>query len=248
MSADFRFSDAGIYSAWYGEHGATGLLDAAVYGLSELKRDEIKRARLVGNPGCYPTSALLPLVPLIKKNVINHKNIVINSVSGVSGAGRGAQAGTIFCEVNEGFKAYKIGEHRHTPEIEESLKEITGISLRVTFTPHLAPMNRGILSTIVADPVGPASTGDILSVLMEFYRDERFVRICPEGLYPDAAYVRGSNYCDIGAKVDSRAGRVIVVSAIDNLVKGAAGQAVQNMNIMFGIDEAVGLSQAPMNI
>lgn len=248
LSADFRFRDISVYNEWYGEHSSPQLAGEAVYGLPELNRSEIKRARLVANPGCYPTSAILPLAPLLREGVIDPGTIVINSASGVSGAGRSASIGTMFCEVNEGFRAYKVGEHRHTPEIEEVLKASTGEEIRVTFTPHLAPINRGILSTITATLKKGLSTADVLKTVGEFYEGDIFVRVCREGVYPDSSGVRGSNYCDIGARVDERTGRVILVSAIDNLVKGASGQAVQNMNIIFGLDEDEGLRHIPLNI
>lgn len=248
LSADFRFKDKRIYEEWYGEHKAPLILDKSVYGLPELNRAEIKSATLVGNPGCYPTSAILPLLPLLKEKVIDEQTIVINSASGVTGAGRGASTGNLFCEVNENFKPYKVGEHRHTPEIEEALKSSTGSNIKVTFTPHLAPMNRGILSTISANLKDVASTRDILNIVEGYYEDESFVRICPEGVYPGTSDVRGSNYCDIGVRVDERTGRVVIMSALDNLVKGAAGQAVQNMNIMSGLREDEGLRHIPISI
>ncbi|MBE9504583.1 MAG: N-acetyl-gamma-glutamyl-phosphate reductase [Proteobacteria bacterium] len=248
LSADFRFRDQKVYTEWYGEHKAPLLLDKAVYGLPELNRAEIKSATLVGNPGCYPTSAILPLLPLLKEKVIDDKTVVINSASGVTGAGRSASTGNIFCEVNESFKPYKVGEHRHTPEIEEALKSSSGSEIKVTFTPHLAPMNRGILSTVTANLKEGMSTSKILNILKGFYEHEPFVRICPEGVYPDTSDVRGSNYCDIGVKVDERTGRVVIMSALDNLVKGAAGQAVQNMNLMSGLGEDAGLRHIPISI
>ncbi len=248
LSADFRFSDIAVYNEWYGPHTAAGLLPQSVYGLPELNRESIKDARLVGNPGCYPTSAILPLAPLLRKGIVDAGTIVINSASGVSGAGRSASLDNIFCEVNENFKAYKPGLHRHTPEIEETLKAVTGEDVRVTFVPHLVPINRGILTTTTATLRRNVSTGEVLELLKDFYGDERFIRICREGVYPGTAAVKGSNYCDIGVKVDGRAGRVILISAIDNLVKGASGQAVQNMNIMFGLDEGEGLCGVPLNL
>lgn len=248
LSADFRFSSLSTYEQWYGDHCSPQLLEEAVYGLPEINREKIAPARLVANPGCYPTSVILPLLPLLKGGHIAIESIVVNSASGVSGAGRSASLSNIYCEVNDSFKAYKVGEHRHTPEIEETLSLAAGEELLISFTPHLIPMNRGICSTITAKLKAHISTKDLLKVLDHFYADEAFVRVCPEGTYPDTADVRGSNYCDIGLKVDDRTGRVVVVSAIDNLVKGAAGQAVQNMNIMFGINESEGLRHVPLSI
>lgn len=248
LSADFRFSSLATYEQWYGDHSSPELLKDAVYGLPELNREKIAHAKLVANPGCYPTSVVLPLIPLLKEGHVANETIVVNSASGASGAGRSASLPNIYCEVNDSFKAYKIGEHRHTPEIEELLSLAAGEELLISFTPHLIPMNRGICSTITAKLKNNTSTKDLLKVLDDFYHNETFVRICPEGSYPDTANVRGSNYCDIGLKVDERTGRVVVVSAIDNLVKGAAGQAVQNMNIMFGLDEEEGLIYVPLSL
>ena len=248
LSADFRFSSLSTYEHWYGSHSHPDLLKEAVYGLPELNREMISTARLVANPGCYPTSVILPLVPLLKERYIAKEGIVANSASGASGAGRSASLPNIYCEINDSFKAYKVGEHRHTPEIEELLSSAAGDDLAITFTPHLLPMNRGICSTITAKLQRDLSTKEILKSLEDFYRNDEFVRLCHEGTYPDTADVRGSNYCDIGIKVDERTGMLVVVSVIDNLVKGAAGQAVQNMNIMFGIDEREGLHHVPLSI
>ncbi|MDT8317207.1 MAG: N-acetyl-gamma-glutamyl-phosphate reductase [bacterium] len=248
LSADFRFSSLSTYEQWYGGHSCPELLKETVYGLPELNRERIANARLVANPGCYPTSVILPLMPLIKEDRIVNESVVVNSASGASGAGRSAIVSNIYCEVNDSFKAYKVGEHRHTPEIEELLSLAAGEELLISFTPHLIPMNRGICSTITAKLKNNLSTKDLLKILEDFYHKETFVRIYPEGSYPDTANVRGSNYCDIGLKVDERTGRVVIVSVIDNLVKGAAGQAVQNMNIMFGIDEGEGLNHVPFSI
>lgn len=248
LSADFRLKNLADYNEWYGEHKSPKLLEKAVYGLPELNRDSIKGATLVANPGCYPTSAILPLYPLIKDGVIDSGTVVINSASGVSGAGREPGPGNIFCDANEDFKAYKLGEHRHTPEIEAQLSTVAGDGFKVTFTPHLLPVNRGILSTITAVLNKEVSTEDVLLLLADFYAHSSFVRIYEDGSMPCISNVRGSNYCDIGASVDKRTGRLVLVSAIDNLVKGASGQAVQNMNIMFGFEENEGLSQIPMNL
>ncbi len=245
LSADFRIRNRETYEKWYQEHSAPDLLSEAVYGLPELYREKIAQARLAANPGCYPTSSILPLAPLLKSGTVSPDGIIIDSKSGTSGAGRGASVATLFCEVNEGFKAYKVGDHRHTPEIEQELASAAGTGVRINFTPHLVPMNRGILSTIYCKLKDQAATtGKIISELSEFYADSPFVRILPEGTFPNVSSVRGSNYCDIGVKVDDRTGRLILVSVIDNLVKGASGQAVQNMNIMCGFDENTALEAA----
>ncbi|MDO8446931.1 MAG: N-acetyl-gamma-glutamyl-phosphate reductase [Deltaproteobacteria bacterium] len=246
LSADFRIKDAATYGAWYEEHKAPGLLKEAVYGLPELHRTEIKNARLVANPGCYPTSAILALAPLLKNGLIDVSSIVIDSKSGVSGAGRSATQDTHFTEVNEGFKAYKVGEHRHTPEIEQELSLLAGSQITVSFTPHLLPVNRGILSTIYASVKADVTEDSILRIFDEFYSEERFVRVYPKGSFPNINNVKGSNFCDIGIKLDKRTNRVVIISAIDNLTKGAAGQAVQNMNIMHGFPEDTALRGLPL--
>lgn len=246
LSADFRLKSRETYEAWYQEHTASKLLKEAVYGLSEIYREEIKKARLVANPGCYPTSTLLPLIPLLREKLINAEDIVVDSKSGVSGAGRSASLSTIFCEVNEGFKAYKVGSHRHAPEMEQELTEAAGTQVKINFTPHLLPMSRGILTTIYAKLASDINENQVHEALIEFYKDARFVRVCPKGEFPNVSHVRGSNFCDMGSHVDKRTNRVILVSAIDNLVKGASGQAVQNLNLMAGMDEAQGLEIVPL--
>ena len=247
LSADYRLQDAREYEKWYEPHLSPNLLKKAVYGLPELKRDRIAEANLVANPGCYPTSAILGLAPLLKKKLIDPASIIVDAKSGVTGAGRGAKVDNLYCEVNEGFKAYGVGGvHRHIPEIEQELAILAGTKLTITFTPHLVPMDRGILSTIYALPGKTMTSADLVKLYKEFYRGEPFVRVLDEGNFPSTAFVRGSNFCDIGIAVDSRSGRVIVVSAIDNLVKGASGQAVQNMNIMCGFPEAMGLEGLPL--
>ncbi|MBI5644153.1 MAG: N-acetyl-gamma-glutamyl-phosphate reductase [Deltaproteobacteria bacterium] len=248
LSADFRIHDPKVYNAWYGEHKSEGLLKDAVFGLPELYRPSIKDARLVANPGCYPTSAILALAPLLKAGLIETGSVIIDSKSGVSGAGRGASLDTSFVEVSPGFKAYKVGAHRHTPEIEQELSLLAGTEVSVTFTPHLLPVSRGILSTVYASAKKGISTKDAHGIYQEFYGRERFVRVMPVGKYPDISQVRGSNYCDIGVYADETRNRIIIVSVIDNLVKGASGQAVQNMNIMSGLDEAAGLLYPPVSI
>ena len=247
LSADYRLHDAGEYAKWYEPHMSPELLKKSVYGLPELKRAKIADAGLVANPGCYPTSVILGLAPLLKKKLIDPATVIADSKSGVSGAGRSAKVDNLFCEVNEGFKAYGVGgAHRHIPEMEQELSHLAGKKMTISFTPHLVPMDRGILSTIYAAPVKGVTTADLLKVYNDFYHGEAFVRVLPEGCFPSTAFVRGSNFCDIGLTVDSRTGRVIVVSAIDNLVKGASGQAVQNMNIMNGFPENTGLEGLPL--
>ncbi len=243
LSADFRLKDRSVYETWYGKHTASDLLGGAVYGLPELYRDGVKGATLVANPGCYPTSIILGIAPLLKRGCIDPATVIADSKSGVSGAGRELQLGSLFCEVNEGFKAYKVGSHRHTPEIEQELSLLANRDLTVSFTPHLLPVTRGILSTIYATLSAQVSVDEILEFYQTFYAGERFVRICPAGTLPNTSSVRGSNFCDIGCVVDGRTGRVIIASAIDNLVKGASGQAIQNMNIMCGLSEGAGLEQ-----
>ncbi|MDD2388363.1 MAG: N-acetyl-gamma-glutamyl-phosphate reductase [Desulfobacterales bacterium] len=245
LSADFRFRDVAVYETYYQPHTAAKLLETSVYGLCEVYGDQIRTARLIGNPGCYPTSMLLPLIPLIKHEIIDHRTIVVDSKSGVSGAGRSLSLGSHYCQANESFKAYKVCQHRHTPEMEEVLSHEAGESVHITFVPHLVPMTRGMLSTIYATLTKPVSSDDIRNCLSSFYSGRSFVRICPEGSFPDTLHVRGTNYCDIGFKIDQRTHRIVIVSVIDNLVKGAAGQAVQNMNIMLGFDETRGLNTVP---
>lgn len=246
LSADFRLHDSQTYNAWYGEHKAAHLLSEAVYGLPELYRKDIKSARLIANPGCYPTSAILALAPLAKKGLIKAGSVIIDSKSGVSGAGRGASLATSFVEASSGFKAYKVGNHRHTPEIEQELSIAAKGALEVRFTPHLIPVSRGILTTAYAELNNSLSQGDLRDIYAEAYSNEKFVRLLPDGSFPDISQVRGSNFCDMGLFMEG--GRVTIVSAIDNLVKGASGQAVQNMNIMFGLDEKAALFTPPLSI
>lgn len=241
LSADYRLREVAVYEQWYQKHSSPELLKEAVYGLPELFREQIGAARLVANPGCYPTSVALALRPLLEAGLIDPRSLIIDSKSGTSGAGRGEKLGSLFCEVNEGFKAYGVGSHRHTPEIEQTLSILAGEKITVNFTPHLLPVNRGILSTCYASLVRPAETGELLERFTNSYRDEFFVRVHPAGSLPNVAFVRGTNFCDLGVVSDPRTGRVIVVSAIDNLVKGASGQAVQNLNLLAGCDENAGL-------
>jgi N-acetyl-gamma-glutamyl-phosphate reductase len=243
LSADYRLRKPEVYEAWYKvPHRFRNSLRAAVYGLPELYRNKIKKAALVANPGCYPTGAILGLLPALKKGFIDGSSLVIDSKSGASGAGRKADVSLSYCEVNEGFKAYAIGTHRHTPEIEQELSVSSGKEIKVNFTPHLLPLDRGILTTIYS-PVSQKTSADaILKAYEVFYKKEPFVRVLKYGLYPNIKNVRGTNYCEIGLKLNERTNTLVIVTAIDNLVKGAAGQAVHNMNIMMGFDEKAGLA------
>lgn len=245
LSADFRLSDPACYEAHYQPHTAKDLLTQAVYGLAEIYFEKIKAAQLIGNPGCYPTSALLPLMPVIEQGLVKTDTIIIDAKSGVSGAGRAPSITTHFCEINESYKPYKVAEHRHTPEIEQELSVAAGHAVKITFVPHLTPMTRGMLTTIYADLAPGAGSKDVQNCLNKRYAGCRFIRLCAPNKTPDTLHVKGTNFCDIGFKVDKRVNRLILISAIDNLVKGAAGQAVQSMNIMLGLDEADGLRQTP---
>ncbi|HEY8891066.1 MAG TPA: N-acetyl-gamma-glutamyl-phosphate reductase [Clostridium sp.] len=247
LGADFRLKSKDVYEKWYGvRHESPDLLKSSVYGLTELNRESIKKCNLLANPGCYPTATILALTPLLKNNLLDLKSIIVDAKSGVSGAGRSANIGSLYAECNESIKAYAVASHRHTPEIEQELSNACGGDVMVCFTPHLVPMNRGILSTCYGTLTKGLSAEDIISMYRDFYKDEYFVKII-DGL-PETRWVRGSNLCHIGIRVDKRTHRVIIISAIDNLIKGSAGQAVQNMNIMFGLDETTGLeiiSMAP---
>ncbi|SPF45004.1 N-acetyl-gamma-glutamyl-phosphate reductase [Syntrophobacter sp. SbD1] len=245
LSADYRLTDPEVYREWYSTHSTPELLKEAVYGLPELYREKIRTARLVANPGCYPTSVILATAPLLSRGLIDAGTIIADSKSGVSGAGRGMAQGVHFCEVNEGFKAYKVGEHRHTPEIEQELGILAGRPVTINFTPHLVPMTRGILSTVYSNMKPGVEAPDVEEAFRDYYRDEPFVRLSNPDQLPVSLQVRGSNYCDIGWRVDARTRRVIVISVIDNLTRGASGQAVCNMNIMHGLPEDTGLKQAP---
>lgn len=245
LGADFRLKDSTVYKQWYGvTHNASDLLKDAVYGLCEINRLKIKEARLIANPGCYTTCSILSLYPLIKEKIIDSQSIIIDAKSGVSGAGRGLSIDIHYTECNESIKAYKIASHRHTPEIEEQLSVHEKISL--VFTPHLVPMNRGILSTAYAKPVRKTNYQEIKDIYNEYYKKEFFIRLTNENVFPETRWVKGSNFCDIGFKIDERTSTLIIVSALDNLVKGAAGQAVQNMNILFGINEQTALCDIPI--
>jgi len=243
ISADYRLSNPMIYEQWYKTpHNYPETLKHSVYGLPEINRNIIKNSRLIANPGCYPTSAILGLYPAISEKLIDIDYLIIDSKSGTSGAGRKGTVDFSYCEVNEGFKAYGIGVHRHTPEIEQELSLIAGRDIKVNFTPHLVPMDRGIISTIYAKLRKNVDTAKVISIYKEKYLAEPFIRILEEGIFPNAKNVRGSNFCEIGIKVVSRTNTLIIVSAIDNLVKGAAGQAVHNMNIMMGFEETTALT------
>ena len=244
LSADFRLHDLAAYETWYGHaHQAPELQRAAVYGLTEIKRDAIRGARLCANPGCYPTASQLPLIPLLEAGLISAEDIVIDAKSGVSGAGRAAKESSLFAEVAEGIHAYGVASHRHAPEIEQGLSEAAGRAVWVSFTPHLVPMNRGILATTYVRLAEGESASELRRVLAERYEDEPFVQVLPLGSVPATRHVRGSNQCLIGVVADRVPGRAILISAIDNLVKGASGQAVQNMNLMAGFAETLGLEQ-----
>lgn len=242
LSADYRLSDPKMYQEWYGlPHERQSTLKKAVFGLPEIYRNRIKKAKLIANPGCYPTSAILGLLPAIKNRLIDISSIIIDSKSGTTGAGRKADIAVSFCEVNEGFKAYGIGTHRHTPEIEQELSLAAGKKIRVNFTPHLLPVDRGILTTVYARLSKKTDTASVLNIYRKMYKDEPFLSVLEEGIFPNIKNVRGTNFCHIGIKVVPRTNTLIIVSAIDNLVKGASGQAVHNMNIMMGFDETTGL-------
>nr|QGT51127.1 N-acetyl-gamma-glutamyl-phosphate reductase [uncultured Firmicutes bacterium] len=245
LSGDFRYNDIQVYEKWYGQpHSAPELLRQSVYGLCELHRDEIPTHRLVGNPGCYTTCSILGLAPLVANKICDTKNLIIDAKSGVTGAGRGLNLPNLFCECTETMKAYKVATHRHTSEIEQELSLLAGEDIMVSFTPHLAPMKRGILATCYANLTEKKTTEEIVALYQEFYKDDEFVRVYPAGELPEVKHIAGSNYVGIGAVVDERLNRAVVVSCIDNLVKGAAGQAVQNMNLLFGLPENTGLTDA----
>lgn len=245
LSGDFRYDDVKVYEKWYGEeHSSPELLEESVYGLLELHRDKVKNARLIGNPGCYTTCSILGAAPLVASGIADFKNIIIDAKSGVTGAGRTTALPYQFCECTENTKAYKIATHRHTSEIEQELSKIAGEEIMVSFTPHLIPQKRGILSTIYINLKKPITTKEAVKIYKEYYKDEFFVRVKPEGSLPETKFVAGSNFVDIGVVVDERLQRAVVVSSVDNIVKGAAGQAVQNMNVMFGLDETLGLTNA----
>ena len=252
LSADFRIKDVKTYEKWYKiEHKSPQFIEEAVYGLCEINRDKVKGARLIANPGCYTTCSILTAYPLVKEGLIDPATLIIDAKSGTSGAGRGAKLPNLFCEVNENMKAYGVTNHRHTPEIEEQLGYAAGKEIMVNFTPHLVPMNRGILATEYAalnkkaDGTLP-TYGEVKAIYDKYYKNEKFVRVLEKDICPETKWVEGSNYVDVNFKIDERTGRIVMMGALDNLVKGAAGQAVQNMNLLFGFDEAEGLNLVPM--
>lgn len=247
LSADFRIKDVSVYEKWYGiEHKSSQFIPEAVYGLCEINREAVKKARLVANPGCYPTCSTLSIQPVLKAGLIDPKSIIIDAKSGTSGAGRGAKVDNLYCEVNETIKAYGVTVHRHTPEIEEQLSYIAGEEVLINFTPHLVPMNRGILITAYANLLKPETYEEVKKLYDDCYEGERFVRVLDKNVCPETRNVHGSNYVDVNFRIDERTNRIIMMGAMDNLVKGAAGQAIQNMNLMFGLPEETGLLQVPM--
>lgn len=247
LSADYRIKDVATYEKWYGiAHQSPQFLKEAVYGLCEVNRKDIKGARLLANPGCYTTCSILTIYPLAKEGLIDMNSIIIDAKSGTSGAGRGAKVDNLFCEVNENMKAYGVTTHRHTPEIEEQLGYASGEQVLLNFTPHLVPMNRGILVTAYATLKPGVTEEEVRNAYEKYYAGEKFVRVLQPGVCPQTKWVEGSNYVDVNVKVDPRTNRVVMMGALDNLVKGAAGQAVQNMNLMFGLDESEGLDLVPM--
>ena len=247
LSADFRIKDVSVYEKWYGiKHASPEFIPEAVYGLCEINREDIKKARLIANPGCYTTCSILTAYPLVKEGLIDSHSIIIDAKSGTSGAGRGAKVDNLYCEVNENIKAYGVTSHRHTPEIEEQLGYAAGEEILLNFTPHLVPMNRGILVTAYATLKEGVTEEEIRAAYNKYYADEKFVRVLEPGVCPETRWVEGSNYTDINFKVDPRTHRVVMMGALDNLVKGAAGQAVQNMNLIFGLNEDEGLNLVPM--
>ena len=247
LSADFRIKDVSVYEEWYKiEHKSPQFIEEAVYGLCEINREKIKNARLVANPGCYTTCSILTAYPLAKEGLIDMNTLIIDAKSGTSGAGRGAKVANLYCEVNENIKAYAVGSHRHTPEIEEQLGYAANETVKLSFTPHLVPMNRGILVTEYASLKKEVTKAEIREIYETYYGKEPFIRILDDGVCPETKWVEGSNYVDINFKIDSRTNRIIMMGAIDNLVKGAAGQAVQNMNLLFGFEENEGLKLVPM--
>ena len=247
LSADYRIKDVSIYEKWYGiEHKSPQYIEEAVYGLCEINRDKVKNARIIANPGCYTTCSILTLYPLVKEGIVDAQSIIVDAKSGTTGAGRGAKVANLYCEVNENIKAYGVLTHRHTPEIEEQLGYAAGNDIKIIFTPHLVPMNRGILVTTYANLAKDVTYEEVRAAYDKYYKKEAFIRVLDQNVCPETRYVQGSNYVDVNFKLDERTGRIVAMGAIDNVVKGAAGQAVQNMNIMFGLPEQEGLQQIPM--
>lgn len=247
LSADFRLKDVDIYEEWYKiNHKRPDLIDEAVYGLCEINRNKITpETRIIANPGCYTTTSILTLYPMVKEGVIDPDSIIIDAKSGTTGAGRKAVTSNLFCEVNESIKAYGVGTHRHTPEIEEQLGYACGKDIKLIFTPHLVPMNRGIIATCYADLIKDISEDEIRNIYNKYYKNEKFIRILDEGVVPETRFIKGSNYVDINFFKEVRTNRLIMIGTLDNIVKGAAGQAVQNMNILFGLKEDTGLNFVP---
>lgn len=247
LSADFRIKDVTIYEKWYDmEHKSPDFIKEAVYGLCEINRENIKKARLIANPGCYPTCSILSIYPLLKEGIIEPNSIIIDAKSGTSGAGRSAKVNNLFCEVNENIKAYGVACHRHTPEIEEQLSYAAAESLKLNFTPHLVPMNRGILVTAYGNLKNEVNYEEVKAIYEKYYEKEYFIRVLDKGVCPETRWVEGSNLVDVNFIIDKRTNRIIMMGAMDNLVKGAAGQAVQNMNLLFGLEETEGLQLVPM--
>ena len=244
LSADFRIKDVEVYQKWYKiDHPTPQFIGEAVYGLPEVNREKIKKARLIANPGCYPTCSFLTLYPMVKEGLIDAGTIIIDAKSGTSGAGRSAKVPSLYCEVNESMKPYGVASHRHTPEIEEQLSYAAGKPVVISFTPHLVPMNRGILVTAYGSLTRPVTAEEVKGIYDKYYGEEYFVRVMKPGMVPQTRWVEGSNFMDIGFQIDERTNRLVMMGAIDNMVKGAAGQAVQNMNLMFGLEENTGLKQ-----
>lgn len=246
LGADFRIQDIDVYEKWYTAHYSKDILKEAVYGLCEINREKIRGSRIIGNPGCYTTCSILSLYPLVKEKMIDFSSIIIDAKSGATGAGRGLSLPNHYCELNESIKAYKVASHRHTPEIEEQLSYAAGEKITLSFTPHLVPMNRGILATCYASLAEKYDYDEIREVYKKYYENEFFIRLTEKNIFPETKWVKNSNFCDIGFCVDERTNRIIVIGALDNLNKGAAGQAVQNMNILFGLDEKTGLDYVPI--
>lgn len=247
LSADFRIKDVNTYEEWYGiKHVSPEFIPEAAYGLCEINREQVKKSRLVANPGCYPTCSTLSVYPLLKEGIIDAGSLIIDAKSGTSGAGRSAKVGNLFCEVNENMKAYGVAGHRHTPEIEEQLSYAAGKPVKLNFTPHLVPMNRGILITAYANLTKSVTYEEVKAIYDKYYKAEYFVRVLDKDICPETRWVEGSNFVDINFAIDPRTNRIIMMGAMDNLVKGAAGQAVQNMNLMFGLEETSGLQLVPM--
>ena len=247
LSADFRIKDVSVYEEWYKlTHASPQFLEEAVYGLPEVNRERVKKARLIANPGCFPTCSFLSVYPLVKEGLVDPDTIIIDAKSGTSGAGRGAKMDSLYCEVNENIKAYGVGTHRHTPEIEEQLSYAAGRPVTISFTPHLVPMNRGILVTAYGSLTQEVTYEEVRAVYDKYYKDEFFVRVLEKDVVPQTRWVEGSNFADVNFKIDPRTRRIVMMGAIDNMVKGAAGQAIQNMNLMFGLPENTGLKQIPV--